>query len=163
MDEEYVAKDVKIKWKGNFEMELVYKKIKQWFDSRGYSNFKELKYIERVKPNGKQLEIAWEAKKEVSDYFVNCIQLTFLVIGLNSVEVEKDGKKIKMHNAEIEMVFNAFLIKNANKKFTEETFMKKLYESYIIKDRIEEYKIEIYDNIYGLVNEVKLMLELYEF
>lgn len=163
MAEEIIAKDVKIKRKGIFDMEYVYKKIKQWFDSRGYSDFKEIKYIERVKPNGKQLEIAWEAKKEVSDYFTNVIRLTFLVLGLNKVEIEKEGKKISMNDGDIELIFNAVLVKNAGEKFNEDGIIKKVYERYIIKDRIEEYKIEIYDNIYSLVNEVKLMLELYDF
>lgn len=163
MADEIVAKDVKIKRKGIFDMEQVYKKIKQWFDSRGYSEFKEMKYIERIKPNGKQLEIVWEAKKEVSDYFTNNIRLTFLVIGLNKIEIEKEGQKIPMNNGELELIFNATLVKNAKEKFKEDGAMKKIYESYIVKDRIEEYKIDLYDNIYGLVNEVKLMLELYDF
>ena len=156
----YLAKGAKLKWNGIYDMNNVYKKMKQWFDSKGY-DFKETQYLERAKPNGTQLEISWKATKKASDYFLYTIEVLFLVIGMNKVEVERDERKFKLEKGEIEIQFTAYLIKDYKDRWKEMPLRRNIYEKFIVKDRIEGYKGEVYENVYGLMSEVKTMLELF--
>ena len=159
-EQEFLAKGAKLKWNGIFDMTNVYKKLKSWFDSKGY-DFKETQYLERIKANGKQLEIVWKATKKQSDYFMYTIEVLFLVIGLNKVEVEREGKKFPMEKGEVEIQFTAYLTKDYKDKWKDSQFKKNLYERFIVKDRILGYKGDIYEDVYSLMSEAKTMLELY--
>lgn len=159
VEKDYVAKGVVIRWSGLFDLEEVYKKSKEWFDTRVMS-FKEEKYIERVKPNGKQIEIKWKITKKEGNYIKKVIEIGILIIGLNKVEVEKDGIKMNLEKGDIEFQFSAYLIKNADDKFDDEGLSKKIYEM-IYRRRIEDYKIDFYDSVYGLIEEVKGLMEMY--
>ena len=158
-EREPVASGVTIRWSGLFDMEDIYKKSKGYFDTK-VMDFKEEKYIERIKPNGKQLEIKWTASRKIGGYYKKVIEVGILVLGMNKVEVEKDGRKLALEKGDIEFQFDAYLVKNINDKFGEGSFYKKAYDM-LNKSRSENYKIELYDAVYGLVENVKLLMEMH--
>ena len=163
-EKEYIIKDLKLRYVGIFDFADLYKKMKGWLEFNGYGdalkNFKEEKYVERVKPDGKQIEIAWVGKREVSDYFNNIIEVTFFVIGLQKVDVEEDGKKIGTNKGDIELKFNAYLVKDSKNKFHDRPFVRRIYEKYLIKDAIEQYKIDLYTKANGFYDEVRSYLNI---
>ena len=156
---EYVAKGVVVRWSGLFDLEEVYKKSKEWFDTR-VMNFKEEKYVEKIKGNSKQLEIKWKATKKVSDYYRQVFEIGILIIGLTKVEVEKEGRKLYLEKGDIEFQFDVYLVKNANDRFEDGSFYKKVYEK-IYKKRINDYLIDLYNSAYGLIDEVKKLMEIH--
>ncbi|MEW6062805.1 MAG: hypothetical protein AB1571_00330 [Nanoarchaeota archaeon] len=162
-----VLKELKLKWSGIFNLGDLYRKMKWWLDYNGYrdetKNFKELRYTEKVKPEGKQIEIAWECKKPITDYFVNVIEVTFFITGLQKTEVMREGKKITMDKGDIEMKFSAYLLENASDKWLDKSFVNKVYKKYLVRDRIEEYKIDLYRKLYSFHNEVKINLDIHKF
>ena len=112
----YIIKGTKMKWKGVFDFDKLYKVIKRWMDFEGYGDemdgFNEKKYKERIQAGGaKMYEIVWEGKKEVSSYFTFVMEITFLLLGVKEIEVEMDGKRVKMNKGEVEMRFNTYVIK----------------------------------------------------
>ncbi len=163
-DQIIVVPAVKLKWKGIFDFEGLYKKMKFWLEFQGYGderkNFREEKYVEQVKPTGKIYEIVWKGEKNISDYFSFIIKITFLGLNIEQVETQKEGKKVKMSKGEIEIKFTAILVKNRQNKWKPDSFIKKIYENFISRDRIEEYKIDIYKKLYELHDEVKAYLDL---
>lgn len=159
-EHEFLTKGAKIKWSGIFDMNNVYNKLKQWFDSKGYE-FKETQYMERIKSGGKQLEINWRAKKKASDYFLYDIEVDFLILGLNNVEIEHEGRKITMNKGDIEARFTASLVKDFQDKWKDKQIRKNIYEKFIVKDRIKGYKDDVYDDVYNLMSELKTLLQLY--
>lgn len=166
--EESIIRDSKVKYKGNFDLKLIYKKLREWLMREGYSDpceGGEKKYGERVKPKGKQVEIVWEAtKKEEAGYFIRSIKLSFFINELVEVEVEKDGRKIKLDSGEIEIGFNSSLLRNAGSPaWDEHSLMFRFYERFIIADKIEAFKIEVYKDTNKLMDEVKNFLNLYKF
>jgi len=162
-----VSKGLKVKWKGIFDFNDLYRKMKFWLDFQGYgnekSNFKEEKYIERIKGNSKNLEIRWKGEKNVSDYFSFVITITFLVIGLSEIEIENEGKKLPMNKGEVEIKFTAELVKNRSGKWKKDSWLRSFYERFVVRDRIENYKIELYKKLYSFHDEVKAYLEIHEF
>jgi len=164
--EEAIISDAKVKYKGPFDFLLLYKKLKEWFLREGYGDaFKnEKKYAEKIKPNGKNIEIVWEmSRKEEQDYFEVKINISFFAVNLTEVEVEKNGKRIKLSNAEIEIKFDSKLVRNANNKWDENSLMFKFYEKYFAQDRIEFFRIECYQDTQNLIDETKNFFNLYRF
>ncbi|MBI2148499.1 hypothetical protein HYU23_02370 [Candidatus Woesearchaeota archaeon] len=165
--EDSIISGAKIKYKGTFDFKLLYKNLRDWFMREKYSDpceKGEKKYSEKIKPSGKQVEIVWDTSRgEEVGYFSLQMNVKFFVNNLNEAEVERDGKKIKIDNGEVEMEFSSKLVRNADKKWDENSLMFKLYERYIIKDKIEQFKIEIYQDTNKLMDEVKNFFNLYRF
>jgi len=154
----------KLKYKGIFDLNMIYKKLRLWLMDLGYSDPKEIKYVERVKTEGKMIEFIWEMDKtEEKDYFKIKQEIKFMIVGLQEVEVENDGKKMKMDNAEVELEFSSSVVSNANDDWEEETLMHKLYKKHIIHDKIEFYKIETYKDTTDIMDELKNYFNLYKF
>ena len=93
-------------------------------------------------------------KKEEVGYFSLNIDIKFFVNNLNEVEVDRDGKKLKLDNCDIEIEFNSKLVRNDSGDWDENGLMFKIYERYIIKDKIEQFKIELYKDTTKLMDEV---------
>ncbi len=165
MPKEESIVDTKLKHRGVFDLELLYNKLRNWLLNEDYSDpvtSGEKKYAEKVKPNGKQIEIVWESSKEKEEgFFLIKIKISFYVIGLNEIEVERDGKMIKLDKAEVDMKFSSSVTINAKEKFDESGLMYKIYKRYMIREKIEEIKIECYKDTNNLISEVKSFLSMY--
>lgn len=167
--EDSIIKGAKIKYKGNFDFKLFYKKIREWLMREKYSDpceEGEKKYSEKIKPSGKTIEVVWSSsKKEEADYFSLQIDIKFFINNLNEVEVEKESKKMKLDSGEIEVWIDSKLVRNAAKKnaWNENGLMFKIYERYIIKDKIEQFKIELYKDTNKIMDETKNFFNLYKF
>lgn len=153
----------KIKDKGIFDMNELYKVVKRWLDFHQYGDesktFKEELYVERIKGDSKQIEVRWKAERFSSDYFSNVVTITFLILGLKEVEIELDNKKIPTQKAELELRINAKLVKDRQDKWKSDT-LRKIYDNTIVSKRIDEYWVKLYNEINGLINEIKAFLEL---
>ena len=165
--EDSIIRDAKIKYKGIFDFKLLYKNLRDWLMAEGYSDpceGGEKKYCEKIKPAGKQIEVVWKSSKsEEVGYFNLKLDVNFFINALNEVEVERDGKKIKLDNCEIEMAFSSSLERNASKIWDENGLMFKIYEKYIIPYKIEQFKIELYKDTNNLMDEVKNFFNIYRF
>lgn len=162
-----VSKGLKIKWKGLFNFDELYKRMKYWLDYKGYGDetktFKEEKYLERIKAEGKEINIRWKAEKIVNDYFSFVINITFVLPFLQSVQIEKEGKKISANKGSMTITLGADLIKNRSGKFSKDSVIKKIYENFIIKSRIDSQAIDLYEQLYKLHDDIKAFLEMQRF
>ena len=155
-----IAPDLKIKAVTIIDFPVFYKKMKLWLQDNGFAKEETLekKYIERIKLNGKQLEIQWEGKKSKSDFFDYYIGVTFLILGMKDVEVQQGSITRKMNQGDFEVRINSYIqtTENLDKLGT----LKRIYMNMLIKKRIEEYKIDLYDKVYKFHNYVKELLSL---
>lgn len=153
-----------IKDKGIFDMSELYSLIKEWLTWEGYGDekktFHEEAYVERIKGDSKQIEIKWKAEKFMGPYISHVINITFNIIGMKEVEIEMDGKKIGTNKLDLSLKLNAEIITDRQKKFTKRKLIKRLYENYIIKERISASKGLLNAKAYTLADEIKGYLEL---
>lgn len=165
MPKEDTVIDTKITYKGVFDFELLYLKLREWLLREGYSDpvqDGEKKYAEKVKPFGKIMEIVWESsKEEEKGYFKNLIKISFYGMGINEAEVEREGKVLKLDRGEVQIKFSSGLVRNAKGDWDESSMMFRIYERHIIKDKIEHFKIECYKDTNDLIEEAKNFLNLY--
>lgn len=160
-----IGKELKLKFNGIFDMNDLYRKMKFWLEWNGYGPEKgmEKMYVERIKPNGKQIEIKWVAENDVSNYINGVIEITFFVIGLESVEIEREGKKVKTKKGDIEIRLTGYLVLNTAGKWDDNGFINKIYKRFILKKNIDGYKIDLYNDLYDLHDEIKAYLNLQQF
>lgn len=161
-----IVPHIKIKDRSIFNLDELYKLLLRWFELHNY-DFQEQEYRDEDMGEGKKhLEIKWYAEKKIDDYFKFVMEINFFIIGLESVEIERDGVKHKTNRGEIEMRTKAYILKDWQSKFEQSALMKFLrdiYDKYIIRARIEGYEGELYEETYKLLDEVKAFLNLHRF
>lgn len=161
---DFIASNIKVKQRSVFNLDELYLLLYKWFELYGY-DFQEKEYRDIEKEGKKNLEIAWYTEKKIDDYMKFVIKVSFMVLGLEKVEIEEEGVKRKTSKGEAEVRFDAYIIKDYDNRW-EGGFMKFLrefYDKYIIKGRIESLEGELQAELNKLIDEVKAFLNLHRF
>ena len=130
--------------------------------TEGY-RIQEKNYTEGIVGDNKKTEIKWIALKKVSDYFRYMIQVDWLVLNMKNVEVQREGKKIKMNSGEVELRIKGILIKDYEHKWEDNPFFKILrgiYDRYLIRSRVEKYEDNVLDETEEFAAQVKAYLAI---
>ncbi len=152
----------KIKQGGIFHFKDFYAFAYDWIISEDY-DLTEKKYSEKVTGDAKQIEIIWEAYKKVSDYFRFVLKMRWLILGMKDVEVQREGKKVKMNSGSIEITFQAILEKDYESRWEDKPvwkFLRGVYDRYIIRSRIDKYEDKVVGELLNLIDQTKAFLAL---
>tara|TARA_Y100000310_G_scaffold220290_1_gene221790 strand:- start:635 stop:1132 length:498 start_codon:yes stop_codon:yes gene_type:complete len=152
----------KIKRVGVFNFKETYNFMYKWLSEEDYA-IEEQKYVEEVAGDAKKIEIIWVASKKVSDYFRNDIKLTWTILNMKNVEVEKDGKRVKMNDASFEVKFAGTLVKDYQSTWEKNPmtkFFRGVYDKFIIEGRIERYEDKLFGDVDDLIKDVKGFLAI---
>ncbi|MGK0209045.1 MAG: hypothetical protein ACI83O_000308 [Patescibacteria group bacterium] len=152
-----------IKKKGNFNFTETYTYMYNWLKDLGYL-VKEKGYTEKSGEAGKEILILWEAEKKVTDYYKYIIRVEFFILTMTSVEIVRDGKKIKTNKGDLKLSIKAELVKDYEAQWEQtpfQKFMRGIYEKYIIRSANEEYKEELALEAVEVVSNIKAYLELF--
>lgn len=152
----------KLRQKGIFNFRDFYNFAHALLKEEGY-RIQEKNYTEGIKGDSKKIEIRWVALKKVSDYFRYMIQVDWLVLNMKNVEVQKEGKKIKMNSGDIELRIKGILIKDYEHKWEDNPFFKILrgiYDRYIIRSRLEKYEDNVLDETEEFIAQCKSYLSI---
>src|SRR3989344_8500881 len=115
----------KIRYRGLFDFEGLFRLMRGWFEAREYEFF-EKRYKHKSKPEGAELEINFEAYRDINEYARNYIRLYFHLWEAEEVEVVKDGKKKKMWNARMYVEFPGFVELDYEDQWEGTPFLRKL-------------------------------------
>lgn len=143
---------------GLFNLKELYIFFKSWLEDQKY-DLSEKKYSEKIKAEGKEIEIQWTALREVNDYFSLSWNITFMAAGLTKQEVHG----IKLDKGTIEIKIEAFLEKDYESKWESHPFVKFLrdvYDRYIIRERIDDYSTQLIEEVDEAVTQLKTFLSL---
>jgi hypothetical protein len=153
----------KVKFSGLFDFKSLYNFIFTWLSDYGYGIIEEKSYTEKIKPEGKEIEISWNARRKISDYFRFLLKIGWRILGMTNVEVQKGGIKTKLNKGDVEIKITGFLEKDYEHRWETSPFFKFLrtiYDKYIIKSRIEGYERKIMEEVDELVAQTKSYLEM---
>lgn len=161
-----VEKDIvykgKIKHLGIFNFGEFYKFCYNWLIEKDYL-VTEKNYSEKIKADGKLVEILWEGRRKISDYFRFVLKIQWRIIGMTDVEVQREGIKLKLNKGELEMTFTATIEKDYEHRWENTAFLKFLrgvYDRYIIMGRIEKYEERIFQEVDEYIAQAKAFLVL---
>ena len=129
-----------LKFKGIFDMNLLYKTMREWLVRRGYY-FEEPTYKSKpTQMGGTEDEIEWKCWRKETDYFKFWITAYFHTWDFKTIEVIKDGKKKKMNQARMTILFGCYVESDWQGRWQSTPFLKwlnNIYEKYIIKPEID--------------------------
>lgn len=94
-----------LKYKGIFDYQGMYSMMQSWFKDREY-DFWEKRYKHKARAGGAELEINWEAWRDITPLFRNWIYVYFHLWDYQEVEVIKDGQKKRMAKARMLIRFS---------------------------------------------------------
>jgi len=147
---------------GIFNFKAVYQFLYDWFIHYQYTVF-EKKYSEKVRADGKEVEVIWTCLRKISDYFRFQIKITMRVLRMVPVEVMQNGNKIQKDKGEVEIKFNSFLERDYEHKWETNPiskFLRGLYDKYLIKTRIEAYEDRLTEEVEDMISQAKSYLAL---
>lgn len=153
-----------IKFKGIFDMDLLYKSMRDWLTTRGYY-FEEPVYKSKPNPmGGVEDEITWSCWRKETDYMKFWINIFIHTWERKDVEVIKKGKKKKMNQARLAIYFNSYVETDYQHRWDKTPFLiwlNNIYEKYIIKPEIDNiYTDKLYYYVLKLHNIAKECLDM---
>lgn len=137
-----------IRYTGIFDFDGLYKAMVGWLKARRYWFFEDTYKHKPGGPFGKELEIKWIAKKKVTEFYDTSMTINIHIWDLKDVEVIKEGKKIKLQKARMEIRFDADITLDYQKQWEKSSWTQALftfYRKYIIK---QEWESLWWDTIY---------------
>lgn len=152
----------KVKYNGIFDFKDIYQFVYRWLSDEGY-DIEEDKYQESVKGDSKDIEISWKATKKFSDYFRSEMKLSWRILGLKSVEVERNGKRSKANNGGFEVKISGTLARDYKNNWDGNTtarFLRGMYDKYIIEGTMKGYEGKVFGDVEELAEQVKAFLTI---
>ena len=152
----------KIKQEGMFDFKEFYSFAYDWLNGEGYG-VAEKAYSEKIAGDAKDIEIEWEAKKKVSDYFRFVIKMSWKILGMKKIKVKRENKEISMNTGVVEIKFSAVLVKDYESRWEDAPiwkFLRGLYDRYIIKSRIDDYGDKLTEDLDELIVQCKSFLAI---
>jgi hypothetical protein len=153
----------KVKYGGIFSFPDFYKFCYDWLTDETTLNVAEEKYVEKLQGNSKNIDIEWKGTRKVTDYFKFEIKAKFRILGLEKVEIERDGKKMKTNKGSVEVKVSGTLIRDYNGKFESSAFKKflrSIYEKWVIKSRIDQFEEKLIGDSNEFLSQAKAYLDL---
>lgn len=152
---------IALKFEGIIDMKELYRQMKLWLEDKGYAKEDtiEKSYVEKVKPEGKQIEILWEGGKTVSDYIKYKINVTFLFLNTSEVEVQRENIKIKLYKGSFQ-IFIVGIVEEGGKEWESLGPFRKLYHNLIAKRRTQDYLDGLYRSVYSFQDSIRKFLEI---
>ena len=162
---DYAVKEFKLKADSIFDLGELYKILFKWFELNGYS-FYEKEYQDIDEPNGKHIEIFWYTEKTVDSYVKFAIEINYLAIGLQKIEFEKGGVKIKTDKGSVGFNISAYLIKDYDDKWSKGIFGKRMrfiYDRIIARKRLGKLSEELANDTQQLIDEISSFCDIHKF
>ena len=152
----------RIKQKGIYNFKDIYEFLYDYLGEENY-DLAEVKYVEKVNGDTKDVEIIWVATKEVSDYFKFEVTATWGILGMKKVKVKKNGQEVTMDSGTLEIKFVASIVKDYENRWENNAFLKfirGIYDRYIIRSRIDDYEGKLWDEINEIIAQAKSHLAI---
>jgi hypothetical protein len=163
MSEKDKIYEEKIKFTGIFDFKEVYRIAYTWLKDYQYW-IEERQYSEKIKPEGKDVEVHWIARRKISDYFRFHFRVDWQIFRMVPVEItDENGNKLKMNKGQLEIKITAYLEKDYESRWESNAFAKFLrgvYDRYVIRSRIESYEDKVVAELEEMIAALKSFLEI---
>ncbi len=165
MERKIVVDHVGVSYKGLFSVRELYRLVDFWFMEKGYTKH-ELRSDEEVTPTGKKIYVGKDPYRKISDYLKYVIRLEIQCSNVKEVDVEKDGKTVRLNQGDCAVFVTGYLVSDYEQKWEKNAmyyFIRGLFDKYVW--RLHTYRGEsgLVDECNHLVSQVKSFLNLYRY
>ncbi|HLC52328.1 MAG TPA: hypothetical protein VJI98_03750 [Candidatus Nanoarchaeia archaeon] len=165
MEKHLVIDHVKFSYEGLFNPAELYNVVAQWFYDKGW-DWWEKKNQEMSLPSGKQIYLILEPWKSVSDYYKLQLKLKIIMIDMKEVEVEHDGKPVKLMQGVVRMTIDGWLLSDREKKWNNQPilwFLSFVLEKYFFKRHFEKFVTWLKSDADDVYTHVKNYLNTFKY
>jgi len=166
MVEKYLVVDkLRLEYEGLFNVTELYKMIDGYLRTKSYDR-SEPKNVERVRPEGKFIDIELFPWRKLTDYARSRIRIRIVMTDIKEVEVEKEGRKVKMNQGKVQFTFDGWLDTDYENKWESKPilyFLRGVVDKFIYKSYLDGYMDVIQQDINHLYTQIKAFLNLYRY
>lgn len=153
----------KVKYTGIFSFNDFYKFCYDWLKEETGLDIAEEKYVEKLKGDSKDIEIAWKGTRKITDYFKFEVDVSFRILGLKKVEITKENVKVETNTGSVEIKVKSTLVRDYEGKFEKDAirkFLRAIYEKWVITSRINEMEEKLIGDSDEFLGQAKAYLDL---
>jgi len=165
VEKKIVVYDLRLSYNGPLSIKAFYKEVEDWIKEKGME--KELKNkMEHVTPKGKEIEWVVECWKNVAAYAKDVVRLRALFHNVKEVDILKEGKKKKINQANVLLIFDGILETELSERWEQKPmfyFIRALFDKYIYKFHTERYFDVVYADTHDLHKRLKAFFSLYKY
>lgn len=164
VEKKIVVYDLRLSYNGPLSMEAFYKEVEDWMKEKGMQ--KDLKKkMEHVTPKGKEIEWVVECWKDLAHFAKDIVRLRAMFHNVKEVDVLKDGRKMRINQADVLLIFDGILETELAHKWEQKPlfyFFRALFDKYIYKFYTERFFDVVYVDTHDLHKRLKAFLSLYK-
>lgn len=123
----------------------------------------EKKYSEKISGDSKELEVEWNGKNKVDDYFRYDIKVEFIIYNMKKVEVEQGGKRKKADKGIVNIKVKGTVVTDYRGEYSAKPmkrFVKNVYDKWVIPSRIEKVEEKLISDCDDFLGQSKSYLDL---
>lgn len=155
----------RISYEGLFSVKEVLDTVNEWIFDKGYVPL-EKKHTESVKESGKFVEIEMSPFKKVTDYAKNILVLRIVCSDLKEVTVDIEGKKKKLNQGKLQIVFDGYLETDYEGRWEHKPIfyvIRTIFEKYVYTPFLSSFEKNLRTDILLLKNNIKGYLNLFQY
>ena len=160
-----VVDNLQLSYDGLLNINELYMLIDKFFKDHMYDK-RETQNMEKIEPKGKYIEIELQPYRKMTDYVKFIIRIRINMFDVKEVEIEKDGQKIRMNNARVNMVFDGFLETDYEGRWEGKptyVFIRTVFDKFIYKIYTERFEKQLSEDVHNLHAQIKSFLNLYRY
>lgn len=156
---------LKFKYEGLFNLTELYEIISGWFFEKGWDWYEKINE-EQVTSTGKQIRLVLEPWKSISDYHKLAVRIKVNFTDIKEVEVEHRGKKLRLNQGEIRMIFDGYVVSDRKNKWSEKPFywfLSIIIEKYLLRSPLTRTEKWLKSDVDDLYNKIKDYLNVFKY
>jgi hypothetical protein len=164
-EKKLVIDQLKLAYEGPMDVKGLFRMIDSFFYEKGYNKW-EVKNAEQALSSGKTIEIEIEPWKFTTDYFCNIIKIRMNFTDLKDIEVEKEGRKVKVQNGKVMMIIDGYFLSDYENKWEKKAwmmFIRTIYDKYIFAKQFAYFERWLVNDVYDVHSRIQSYLNLYRY
>lgn len=164
-EKKIVIEELKIEYDGLVEIAELYKFIDRWLKDKQYDKM-EIKNFEQAGADGKYVELDLKPYKTLTDYVKFELRIRVRGYNLKDVDVEKDGKKVRMQQGRVLIILDAYFVTDHMKRWESSPywfFLRTLFDKYVYRSSLTRQEAHLLEDVSQLQGKLKAFLNLYRY
>lgn len=144
------------KFDGIFSYKEFFRIMDVWFRDKFYDKY-EKRNEEFQNPDGsKNIEMEFVPWKKYTDYYKGMIKIEMQITKMKEVEIEKDGKKVRLNKGSISFKMTGYLVVDYENKWnkTVSYFIRDIFDKFVNRRITKKYHDILFDDCNDLYNNL---------
>ncbi len=155
----------KLSYDGLFDLAELYRLIDSWFYEKGWDKYEHVNQ-ELMTSQGRQVRLVLEPWKSITDYFKIIIRIKANFSNITDVEVEKEGKKTRLNQGEVKMIFDGYVVSDRHGRWNKSPFLwflSIIFNKFFFKKHHSKAEHCLKSDLEDLYQRIKSFLNVYKY